>query len=557
MRVAHSLGNAPPEGQEWFKLRAVEVEDVVPRPRSEARVFVRLHSQSGTDLPVSGLCAVCPCWPFHSGTGRCTARDRRSGGHWPRHFVAVHFLGSQLCWSPSIPGTPDLSVPVSRSVVCRSLPSSRQRSRPHPDPPQHYHMLTRIEALNFRCLRYVSRPLDRFHVLVGPNASGKTTFLDVVGFVSRLVSGDLTSAIESRSPSFESLLFRKEGSNFELALEAALPESIQREITGNAFDVIRYQVSVRFDQSKNQVLIDREKLWVEKRSEPQIRQLDLFPNCPTSPVTMIRPRRKNSRTIITRSDSGRANYYSETYKETGKGWGPPWDLRTTASALTHLPADESKYPVATWFKELISNGIVNIVLDSIKMRSPSAAGQGKRFKTDGSNLPWVVKNLIDTDPDNYKAWIDHVQTALPDLIGVSTQERPEDRSRYLILQYRGGLEVPSWVASDGTLRLLALTLPAYLDDLTGVLMIEEPENGIHPRAVETMFQALSNLDKAQILVATHSPIILNIAEPKQVLCFAKDQNGATDIVRGDEHPALVDWQHDVSLGTLFASGVLG
>ena len=49
-------------------------------------------------------------------------------------------------------------------------------------------MLTRVEALNFRCLRYVSRPLDRFHVLVGPNASGKTTFLDVVGFVIRLLN---------------------------------------------------------------------------------------------------------------------------------------------------------------------------------------------------------------------------------------------------------------------------------------------------------------------------------------------------------------------------------
>src|SRR6185503_16460373 len=49
-------------------------------------------------------------------------------------------------------------------------------------------MLTFIEALNFRCLRYVAQDLTRFHVLVGPNASGKTTFLDVVAFLGRLVS---------------------------------------------------------------------------------------------------------------------------------------------------------------------------------------------------------------------------------------------------------------------------------------------------------------------------------------------------------------------------------
>ena len=44
-------------------------------------------------------------------------------------------------------------------------------------------MITHVEALNYRCLRDVSVPLSAFHVLVGPNASGKTTFLDVVEFV--------------------------------------------------------------------------------------------------------------------------------------------------------------------------------------------------------------------------------------------------------------------------------------------------------------------------------------------------------------------------------------
>ena len=43
-------------------------------------------------------------------------------------------------------------------------------------------MITLVEALNYRCLRYVHRPLKPFHVLVGPNASGKSTFLDVIGF---------------------------------------------------------------------------------------------------------------------------------------------------------------------------------------------------------------------------------------------------------------------------------------------------------------------------------------------------------------------------------------
>lgn len=60
-------------------------------------------------------------------------------------------------------------------------------------------MLTRIEALNFRCLRYIRRPLGPFHVLVGPNGSGKTTFLDAIRFLGDLASNHL-DAVFNRTP---------------------------------------------------------------------------------------------------------------------------------------------------------------------------------------------------------------------------------------------------------------------------------------------------------------------------------------------------------------------
>jgi predicted ATPase len=113
------------------------------------------------------------------------------------------------------------------------------------------------------------------------------------------------------------------------------------------------------------------------------------------------------------------------------------------------------------------------------------------------------------------------------------------------------------MVSDGTLRMLALTLLPYLSDFSGLYLIEEPENGIHPRAVETVYESLSSAYTAQILLATHSPVILSIVDSRQVLCFAKNAEGATDIVRGDLHPALRNWKHEVSLGELFAGGVLG
>ncbi len=63
--------------------------------------------------------------------------------------------------------------------------------------------------------------------------------------------------------------------------------------------------------------------------------------------------------------------------------------------------------------------------------------------------------------------------------------------------------------------------------------------------------------KCQQNLATHSPLIVGLTNREQILCFAKNPSGATSIVRGSEHPKLKDWQGQVDLGTLYATGVLG
>ena len=113
------------------------------------------------------------------------------------------------------------------------------------------------------------------------------------------------------------------------------------------------------------------------------------------------------------------------------------------------------------------------------------------------------------------------------------------------------------MVSDGTLRLLALTLPAYLGDFKGIYLVEEPENGIHPQAIETAMQSLQSTYDAQMLLATHSMLIVGLVEPDKILCFKKSEDGATDIISGDKHPALKHWRGETDLGTLFGAGVLG
>jgi predicted ATPase len=416
-------------------------------------------------------------------------------------------------------------------------------------------MIRLIEALNYRCLRHVRQPLEPFHVLVGPNASGKTTFLDVVAFLGELVSDGLDAALAERTNNFADLVFGRKGERFELAIEAAIPEDRRGKLK-KEFANVRYEVAIGAEGGD--VGIQAEKVWLKPATVEARRPEVLFPAEPDAPASIVTNRAPAGwQSVLTKAHRGNDNFYVEVREPGGgKGWFPSIRLGPRKSALGNLPEDETKFPVSTWLKELLAVGVQRFVLNSLLIRRASPPGKTRGFRPDGSNLPWVIADL-ERHPDRFAMWIRHLQTALPDIEKVRTVERPDDKHRYMMIQYRGGLEVPSWVASDGTLRLLALTLPAYLPEFRGVYLIEEPENGIHPQAVDAAFQSLSSVYDAQILLATHSPVILSMADAKKVLCFKKTGSGATDIVRGDEHPALRDWKGEMNLGTLFASGVLG
>jgi AAA15 family ATPase/GTPase len=273
--------------------------------------------------------------------------------------------------------------------------------------------------------------------------------------------------------------------------------------------------------------------------------------------TLISKGSRNIQTIVNKVPNGNDYFRTEFAQKQGKSWQYAFKLGAQKSGLGNLPADETQFPATTWLRNLLIDGVQSFVLNSLLIRKASPPGQGRGFKPDGSNLPWVIDELNKKSLKRFKEWIAHLQTALPDIENITTIERADDRHRYLVIKYMNGLEVPSWVASDGTLRLLALTLPAYLPELKGIYLIEEPENGIHPRAVETIFQSLVSVYDAQILMATHSPVILGISNVQDVLCFAKTTEGATDIVAGNLHPALARWKGETNLGVLFAAGVLG
>jgi len=411
-------------------------------------------------------------------------------------------------------------------------------------------MISRVQVLNYRALRYVDQPLAPFQILIGPNASGKSTFLDAIKLLSELVEkNSVYDAVQARSEAgIEDLTWMGQSNWFEIALEADIPPHLRQKHT-----TLRYEVRIGVESGEMALLSER--LWfITPSSSTPPQTLDLFPRTIHAPERITRGAKQTPsgwRAIIHKTDA------SDYFKSEKTDWNISFRFGRAKSALANVPQNEERFPAASWFRSYLSEGVQRIMLNSAALRSPSPPQSPRRFLPDGSNLPTMIHELERQHPDKLHEWIQHVQTALPDVAGIRTIERPEDRKRYLSLQYHNQVEVPSWGVSDGTLRLLALTILAYLPDVQGVYLIEEPENGVHPRAIETIMQSLQSIYSAQVMIATHSPIIVRMAQPADLLCFARTADGMVDIINGSAHPALKDWRHDVELSELYAGGVLG
>lgn len=329
-------------------------------------------------------------------------------------------------------------------------------------------MIRRIQALNYRCLRYVDVSLDRFHVLIGPNASGKSTLFDALTFLGDLVRDGLESAVGERTSNFQDLVWGRPSGDmgFELASELDVPKNLRERLPAEKdFRNFRYEIAVRGDEKGVRITSER-ALLMPVRECPPPSQKKLFPDPLAPPSSILLGKgKRGTRSVASKSARGTDSYYVETVPEAGKGWVTTIAFGPHRSTLGNLPESPDKFPVATFVKRKLEAGIKPVFLDTVAMRRASPPEFGANgFAVDGSNLPWVIKRLREHHQADYEEWLGHVRTILADLEDVSVIVRGEDRHAYLMLRYDTGMEVPSWTASDGTLRLLALTLLADMPD---------------------------------------------------------------------------------------------
>ena len=401
-------------------------------------------------------------------------------------------------------------------------------------------MIRRIQVLNYRCLRHLDLSLDRFHLLVGPAGTGKSTLLDALAFLGDLVREGPEAAVSRRADDFRDLVWGgpREDRGFELAVEFEIPDACGAGLPKDRdYGIYRYEVAVRGDERGPGIRVERGILAPAPKPAPV--QASLFPEMPAPPPTVLAPGRPGANTVLSKTPAGNDRFHRET--DVARGWDIRTSLGRRRSTLGNLPESPDTMPVATALKRVLESGVRVLRLDGAALSRPCPprpAGSG--LAPDGGNLPWVVKRLRDERRGDFDGWLKRVRGAVPGLTDIEVAERAEDRHAYPVLRYEGGLAVPSRLESEGVLRLLALSLLPHLPGEGRVHMVEGPEDGVHPMSLKAVGDSLAAVRGSQLLATTCSAALVAGARPEGVVCFARGAEGLVGVVKGSEHPLLAE-----------------
>lgn len=411
-------------------------------------------------------------------------------------------------------------------------------------------MITRIEAHNYRCFSKLSSELGNYHILAGTNGSGKTTLLDIPTIFADLLHARTVSAVfletgpgqqtpRARQP--RELIHQLRGNSFTLAIEARLPEHVIKSLAEHTpvksrkqpdrwLSNLRY--ALRLEVFKDtEIHVASEHLYLFSETFQDKSLINVIKREPGSPSDIIPECPSDQKKLTFRIS--------------------PHHL-----ALANVPADTSQFPAVTWLRNFLQEQSCPYRPDWRKLRLACPPGTGKTLLADGMNLPWLILDLQKNDPQGLAEWTEHVKIALPNIEDIGVTEREDDHHAYFRVRYINGPDVTSSGLSDGTLRILSLTALPYLTASPELVTIEEPENGIHPQAIEAVLQSLSALYDSQVWISTHSPVVLANTNLSQILCMRLRDDHSAEAVPGNKHPRLRDWQGQIDIGTLFAAGVL-
>ncbi|MEW6664570.1 MAG: AAA family ATPase [Thermodesulfobacteriota bacterium] len=353
-------------------------------------------------------------------------------------------------------------------------------------------MLKRLFVRDFKSLRKVEINLPRLVILFGPNAAGKSNFLDALLALSRIAtSRTLSEALSEplRGYPIEAFAFPEGGLPSLLSSDKA-EFTIEADIeTGKEAYAYRYRVSVRIQPSSGALSTSDEYLAaVGKRGEikgaPSIEKVE----------NQIRIRRK----------SKPANPQREAV---GLNYAILSDPRFRGAEYRAI--ERSRLELADWHTYYLD--------PRVAMREARPPSDVRDIGPLGETIAPFLFRLNAESRKHFDAVKRAVRTLIPGVEDISV-DLDKRRGVLDINVKQDGKEFSSRIISEGTLRVMALCTIAANPWGGTLLAFEEPENGVHPRRLELIAELLSSIaisQRRQVIVTTHSPLLCGAIHKKQ------------------------------------------
>ena len=196
--------------------------------------------------------------------------------------------------------------------------------------------------------------------------------------------------------------------------------------------------------------------------------------------------------------------------------------------------------------------------ETSRMRTKADVTFGNQFMPDGANIAAVLYYLKRKEVNCYRRIIDTLRLILPFFSDFFLE--PDDDFLLLAWRERDSDQIfTASQAADGMLRAIALVTLLLLPDemLPNLLILDEPELGLHPYAINVvggLIRAVSA--KTQVIVATQSTAFVDCFEPENIVVVERDGRAST-FRRLENTQELQEWLKEYSLSELWEKNVIG
>lgn len=193
------------------------------------------------------------------------------------------------------------------------------------------------------------------------------------------------------------------------------------------------------------------------------------------------------------------------------------------------PAAAQSYPfLPLQFFQLPSHGV------NMKSEGYADEGDPPMLDSSGGMIPALLDHLLRRDRQRYDSIVDTLRGLIEGFEGLHIGT-PSPATRSVDLVIDNGLRIPADEASVGVRLLLFFVTLAYHPTPPKLVLIEEPENGVHPKRLADVMQLLREISQgkhgdhaSQVILTTHSPHLLDYVdlEHDQVLVFSREKDGS-------------------------------